>query len=61
MAIDKTGIWSLGESNLWYTPTSGLDASWGLGESFILDEYVVVGVVQNPYQPWMQLSPILAQ
>jgi len=39
MATDKTGTWSIGESVLWYTPTSNLDPTWSLGESIVLDEY----------------------
>jgi hypothetical protein len=48
MATDKTGTWSLGESVLWYSPTSGLDASWSLGESAFLDEYVAAGGLSIP-------------
>jgi len=40
MAEDKIGTWSLGESKLWFTPTSGIDATWSLGENYILDEYI---------------------
>jgi hypothetical protein len=39
MATDKTGLWSNGESVLWYSPTAGLDAYWSFGESVIRDEY----------------------
>jgi hypothetical protein len=39
MATDKTGTWSLGESVLWYTPTSSLDVTWSQGESYLEDEY----------------------
>jgi len=48
MATDKTGTWSIGESVLWYTPTSNLDPTWSLGESIILDEYVAVGGLSIP-------------
>ena len=40
MATDKTAIWSLGESRLWYSPTSGVDTTWSFGESLLLDEWV---------------------
>ena len=36
---DKTATWSLGESVLWYNPTSGTDTHWSLGESSLLDVY----------------------
>ena len=39
MATDKTASWSLGESVLWYSPNTTLDAAWSLGESFLVDEY----------------------
>ena len=38
MATDRTATWSLGESALWYSPTSEIDAGWSLGASFIQDE-----------------------
>ncbi len=37
MAADKTATWSQGESALWISPTTGLDALWSEGESRILD------------------------
>jgi hypothetical protein len=40
MATDNTGTWILGESKLWYTPTTSLDPMWFMGESQLLDEYV---------------------
>jgi len=43
MATDKTAIWSLGESQLWYSPTSGVDTTWSFGESLLLDEWEAAG------------------
>jgi hypothetical protein len=40
---DRDPVWSLGESQLLYSPTTGLDAAWSLGESLLLDEYVAAG------------------
>ncbi len=48
MAIDKTGIWNYGESCLWYSPNSTLDAMWSYGESAFLDEYVAIGGLSIP-------------
>jgi hypothetical protein len=36
---DREPIWSFGESQLLYDPTSALDVAWSFGESFLLDEY----------------------
>lgn len=47
MAIDKTSTWSLGESVLWFSPNYALDVIWGLGESIILDEYVLLVTVDE--------------
>ena len=38
MATDKAGFWTFGESQLWYSPTAGLDATWSFGESHLEDE-----------------------
>lgn len=40
---DRDPVWSLGESQLLYSPTTGIDAAWALGESFVFDEYVASG------------------
>lgn len=45
MATDKTGTWSFGESQLWYSPNAELDAAWSLGESLLFDEFVEFGTV----------------
>jgi len=37
---DRDPKWSLGESQLLYSPTTGLDATWSFGESFVFDEYL---------------------
>jgi len=47
MGTDKTGTWSFGESVLWYSPTSGLDAIWSLGDSFILDADITWALLAN--------------
>ena len=51
MATDKTAIWSFGESRLWYSPTSGVDAAWSFGESLLLDEVLAFGMV-TPVWSW---------
>ena len=48
MATDKTGTWSFGESQLWYSPTSGLDTTWSFGESYLVDEYEAPAGGFNP-------------
>ena len=40
---DKDPVWSLGESQLLYSPTTGLDPTWSLGDSWVLDEYTIIG------------------
>jgi hypothetical protein len=60
MAVDKTGTWSFGESVLWFTPTSWLDAYWSFGESIIFDEYTSVAPATfNP--AWARNSNVLIQ
>jgi hypothetical protein len=55
---DKDPVWSLGESQLLYSPTTGLDTEWSLGESLIFDEYIASGLAAlNIYgieMPWAQ-------
>jgi hypothetical protein len=41
---DKDPVWSYGDSCLLYSPTTGLDSAWSLGESVIFDEYAAVPV-----------------
>jgi hypothetical protein len=54
---DKTATWSLGESVLWYDPTSGIDAHWSLGESALLDVYVPSGGEDPPDPPETTETP----
>jgi len=35
---NRDPVWSFGESQLLYDPTSSLDNTWWFGESIILDE-----------------------
>ena len=38
---DKDPKWGEGDSQLLYSPTTGIDTKWSFGDSWIFDDYLV--------------------